>query len=111
VKERVLAPEVFLKEAKKVLKKSKGLPWVAVGVAVERYGDLLNQLPKKQRIPMDFTFDPKVLAQVVWEGVQQGILRTSLQVRPHYLRESDAEVKLKKGLLKPAPLIHRTGIA
>ena len=111
VKERTLAPETFLAEARKVLKKSKTLPWVAVGIAVQRYGDLLKILPKKQRIEMDFTFDPKVLAQIVWEGVQQGILRTSFQVRPHYLRESDAELKLKKGLLKPAPLIHRTGIA
>ncbi|MBS1959047.1 MAG: tRNA (adenosine(37)-N6)-threonylcarbamoyltransferase complex dimerization subunit type 1 TsaB [Bdellovibrionales bacterium] len=111
VKERTIAPEDFLEEAQKLLKKSKTTPWVAIGVAVQRYGDLLKVLPKKQRIDVDFSFDPRVLAQIVWEGVQQGILRTSMQIKPRYLRESDAEVKLKKGLLRPAPLIHRTGIA
>jgi tRNA threonylcarbamoyladenosine biosynthesis protein TsaB len=111
VKERVLTPELFLAEAKKTLTKSPSQPWVAVGLAVHRYADLLDVLPKKRRIELDTSFDPRVLAQIVWEGLQQGILRNSLQIRPHYLRDSDAEVKLKKGLLKPAPLIHRTGIA
>ncbi len=108
VKERTLTPDDFFAEAKAYLKKAgAGTPWLAVGQSVERYESLFKALPSKSRIiPADyFIHQPqaRILVQLGWEAIQQGIERNSLQVFPHYLRASDAEVKLKKGLLKQAP--------
>ncbi len=111
VKERTLSPDALIEEAKKLLKKNRTQSWIATGLAVERYAEQLDSLPAARRIRVNSSFEPRALAQMTWEGFQQGILRSSSQIRPHYLRDSDAEVKLKKGLLKPPPLIHRTGIA
>lgn len=111
LKQELISPQAMLEQVKRTLAKNRSWKWLAVGGVVERYPELLAQLPKSRRIELESIPEALALAQMAWEGAQQGLLFEASQIRPHYLRASDAEVKLKKGLLKPAPLIHRTGIA
>ena len=108
VKERAMTPDEVIQEAKAYLKKNgNSTPWIAIGQSVERYPDVFKTLPSKNRISLMYPFlhqpQARYLVQLGWEAIQQGIQRDSLNVFPRYLRDSDAEVKLKKGLLKQAP--------
>lgn len=108
VKERTLPPAEILEEAKAYLKKAgTKANWIAVGQSVERYPDLFKVLPSKNKIEISEPFmnqiQAKYLVQLGFEAIMQGALRKTGQVLPRYLRDSDAEVKLKKGLLKASP--------
>ena len=114
--EAALTPEtVFLKANQYLKKAGSTTPWIAVGQSVERYAEEFNSLPSKNRIEIHSSIfhqvDPRTLMQLGWEAIQQGILRDPSLLRPRYLRDSDAEVKLRNGQLKPAPLFNRGGIA
>jgi tRNA threonylcarbamoyl adenosine modification protein YeaZ len=122
VSEKTLSPEAVFEEAKQYLKKNATARWVALGQSVERYEDEFKTLPAKRRITLKKGLQqvqPRMLARLAWEAIQQGFSRDSTQIKPRYLRDSDAEVKLKKGLLKPAAIdpsepgsaFHRGGIA
>ena len=106
----------MFQEARQILKKwGKDSQWIAVGQSVDRYADLFkSELPKRQRIMIPHLsnlIEAKTLVQLAFEAIQQGIERDAHHLRPRYLRDSDAEVKLRQGLLKPAPQFHRGGVA
>jgi len=114
VSEKTLSPEQVFEEAKQYLKKNSSARWLAVGQSVERYEDEFKTLPAKRRILLAPAYDrvrPQVLAKLASEAIQQGFSRDFSTLRPRYLRDSEAEVKLKKGLLKPSPVDPSAGIA
>jgi tRNA threonylcarbamoyladenosine biosynthesis protein TsaB len=115
VTEKTMTPEEVMEAAQEYLKKHPKASWLAVGQSVERYSDLFKTLPSKRRVNLHahglHQPQPRVLATLTWESIQQGVVRDPMVVRPRYLRDSEAEVKLKKGLLKVAPVTTRGGIA
>ena len=115
VSESTLTPEEVIESAKAYLAKNAKSSWVAVGQSVERYPDVFKLLPAKRRVDLHAIGlhqpQPRLLATLVWESIQQGVERDPLALRPRYLRDSEAEVKLRKGLLKVSPVAQRGGIA
>jgi len=111
--EAVMTPDEVIEEVSKRLKKDPDLAWLAFGLSVNRYPGVWDALPKKSRICLEATdlsrISEDALVQAAHEAVQQGLERDPARVRPRYLRASEAEVKLKKGLLKPSPVLHRGG--
>lgn len=107
VDEKVLAPEELIQSLAKKLKSSPGSLWIAVGEGRSRYTQYWDRLPKSREISTPFPFSDGIqgryLGMLVWEGYQAGLAREALQVSPRYLRASDAELKLKAGLLPPGP--------
>lgn len=115
VTEKTLTPEEVMEQAKAYLKKNPKSSWIAVGQSVERYPETWKELPVKRRVKlyslMEHQIQPRMLATLVWESVQQGVTRSHNHLKPRYLRASEAEVKLQKGELKVQPVTHRGGIA
>lgn len=113
--EKTLTPEEVMEAAKSYLKKNPKSSWIALGQSTERYPELWKELPVKRKLKTHslgiHQLQPRMLATLVWESVQQGVTRDPLLLKPRYLRDSEAEVKMKKGLLKVAPVTHRGGIA
>jgi tRNA threonylcarbamoyladenosine biosynthesis protein TsaB len=113
VLEGVMEPQAVFDEIRKRLNKDPALKWMAVGQSVLRYAEEWSALPKKSRLQVFLTdahrIQEEVLARTAFEAVQQGLLRESGALRPRYLRASEAEVNLKKGILKPSPVLHRAG--
>ena len=113
--EKTLKPEEVLEGVKTYLKKNPTASWIALGQSVERYPDLWKSLPQIRMLKvhsiMKNQLQPRMLATLVWESVQQGLTRDPLFLKPRYLRDSDAEVKLRNGQLKVQPVTHRGGIA
>lgn len=113
VAEAVLEPERLFDEIRSRLKKNPSLKWMAVGQSVQRYGESWSALPKKSRLQVFLTdvhrIQEESLVRMAFEAVQQGLLRESGMIHPRYLRASEAEVNLKKGILKPSPVLHRAG--
>jgi tRNA threonylcarbamoyl adenosine modification protein YeaZ len=111
VEEDVLAPDDLIRAVKRKLlegvKGDKEAHWAVVGEAKDRYPDIWKKLPKSKQIevPLSFcnTVQGRSLGQLVWEAYQAGIVRPALSVHPRYLRASDAEIKLRSGLLPPGP--------
>lgn len=105
--EAVLTPEDLIREIKRKLHEQttkEKVTWCSVGEGRHRYPDFWKKLPAKlkREIPdpqMDI-IQGRIVAELAWEAVQAGLTRNALQVHPRYLRESDAERKLKAGLLK-----------
>ncbi len=113
--EKTLTPEEVMENAKAYLKKNAKASWVALGQSVERYPDLWKALPVKRKLEVhsitQHQLQPRMMATLVWEAVQQGLFRDPSMLKPRYLRDSEAEVNLRSGKLKVAPVIHRGGIA
>ena len=113
VLESVQTPDQVLNEVGGRLKKDPGLKWLAIGQSVERYPELWAKLPKKSRLQISLSDLHRIrgesLVRLAFEAIQQELFRDPIQVRPRYLRASEAEVKLKAGLLKPSPILHRAG--
>jgi tRNA threonylcarbamoyladenosine biosynthesis protein TsaB len=115
VTEMTLTPEEVIESVKTYLSKNPKSMWVAIGQSIERYPDVFKLLPVKRRIEVHahglHQPQPRILATLMWESLQQTVTRKPLLLRPRYLRDSEAEVKLRKGLLKAAPVAQRGGIA
>jgi tRNA threonylcarbamoyladenosine biosynthesis protein TsaB len=116
VHEAALSAEVVFAEAKKILSKAgEEASWIAIGQSTERYAEEFKTLPAKSRVEINSPFlhqiQPRTLALLGYEAIQQGITRDPSTLRPRYLRDSEAEVKLRNGQLKPQPKFHRGGIA
>jgi tRNA threonylcarbamoyladenosine biosynthesis protein TsaB len=113
VEEDVLTPDELIRAIKRKMsegttKEKAGLTsWAVLGEAAHRYPDLWKKLPASKRILVPTTFSEHVqgrfVGQLAWESYQTGARREPLHVHPRYIRASDAEVKLKKGLLPPGP--------
>jgi tRNA A37 threonylcarbamoyladenosine modification protein TsaB len=108
VEERVLSPDELMKGVKRKLTEGAGAAgWAVVGEGRNRYEDAWKALPKAKRLDVAHSFADQVqgryLGQLVWEAYQAGLTREALQVHPRYIRASDAELKLKAGLLPAGP--------
>ncbi len=105
VEQEVCTPEELLPRLKKRIG-TEGRPWIVVGETRHRYPELWEKLPKKSRLEIG-AFPDEVqgrwVAVLAWEAFQAGVLRSTLEIRPDYLRAPDAELKLKRGLLPPGP--------
>ena len=81
--------------------------WLVVGEGRQRYLDMWSALPREQEIQAPLfahQVQARVLGGMLWQAVGAGFCVESLSVFPEYLRASDAELKLKAGLLKPSPV-------
>ncbi|MEK6579127.1 MAG: tRNA (adenosine(37)-N6)-threonylcarbamoyltransferase complex dimerization subunit type 1 TsaB [Bdellovibrionota bacterium] len=112
VDEFVITPGELLKAVKKKMSEgtssvAKEALWLAVGEGRMRYLDLWKKLPASKELQSVLPFSQGVqgryLGQLAWEAYQAGMARPALKVVPRYLRVSDAELKLKAGLLPPGP--------
>ncbi len=109
VEEQVLSPEELVRRIKRKMTEggARSSSWVAIGEGVRRYPDVWSKLPDARRLEVGISFSDQIqgryLAQLVWEGYQAGIARPALELHPRYLRASDAEIKLKAGLLPAGP--------
>ncbi len=107
VEEVVIRPEELVRMMKKKMGKSSGAQWTAPGEGRKRYPELWGALPSGAELEPAFPFSHLIQGRYVgvlaWEAYQAGLARDPLQVHPRYLRASDAELKLKAGLLPPGP--------
>ncbi|MDR3606168.1 MAG: tRNA (adenosine(37)-N6)-threonylcarbamoyltransferase complex dimerization subunit type 1 TsaB [Oligoflexia bacterium] len=105
VREAVMDPSELVAElVASVAAKSDGY-WLAVGEGRHRYPEAWKKLSEKKRIEPPAPFYDQVqgryLGMISFEAWKAGFAASPLAVHPRYLRASDAEVKLKAGLLKP----------
>ena len=105
VQEQVLRPAELMPLLTEAL--GEAGTWLAMGEGSERYLDFWAQLPADRRIhlPLPFTqgVQGRSVAMLAWEAYQRGLSQQALRVHPRYLRASDAEIKLKAGLLPKGP--------
>lgn len=108
VEEKVLRPGELVRAIKRKLSEGKGGRWVAIGEARQRYSELWKELPEEREFHGIPAFSQHVqgryLGTLAWEAFQAGLSREPLNIHPRYLRAPDAEIKLKAGLLPPAPV-------
>lgn len=102
--EGVLPPEELMRK----VKRSCGADgWLAIGEGRRRYPEAWKTLPRGKELADPLAFGDQVqgryLGMLAWEAWQGGIARRALEVQPRYLRASDAELKLRAGLLRKAP--------
>ena len=109
VVEKVLKPSELVQNLNKKLKVSgKKIGCVVIGEGKNRYADAWAEVSSSIRNVESTLFPDHVqgryLGQLVWEAFQaktgSEISQDGLSVFPKYLRASDAELKLKAGLLK-----------
>ena len=107
VEEAVIEPEDLLEKVQKKLSATKSLQWIAIGEGRSRYPEIWAKLPKSRELKLEVPFGDAIqgryLGMLAWEAFQAGLARDPLLVQPRYLRVSDAELKLKAGLLPPGP--------
>jgi tRNA threonylcarbamoyl adenosine modification protein YeaZ len=108
VQELVLKPELLIESIQEQLSNEDTLRWVVVGEGRKRYSEQWKRLPSSKELLEPIAFEDyiqgKYLGLLAWEATQAGYGREGLQIHPIYLRASDAELKLKSGLLKPSPV-------
>ncbi|MCM2277083.1 MAG: tRNA (adenosine(37)-N6)-threonylcarbamoyltransferase complex dimerization subunit type 1 TsaB [Oligoflexia bacterium] len=108
VSEEVLSPGDLVQLVKKKLAQGKrDAHWTVVGDGRNRYVESWKCLPAAKELKVSQPFPNHVqgryVALLAWEASQAGLARHALKVHPRYLRASDAELKLKAGLLPPGP--------
>jgi hypothetical protein len=108
VEEQVIEPSVLMSSIRKKLAEgSQNTRWIAVGEGRQRYLSDWNQLGSHLELQVPFPHSHHVqgryLGALVWEAFEAGLARDALSVHPRYLRASDAELKLKAGLLGSGP--------
>lgn len=104
VDEKTLAPDEIVRALKRRLSEGKGnSQWIVLGEGALRYPELWEKIAKSKRIlpqaESAHRIQPVAIAWLCWQAYQRGLVRPPLAVTPQYLRESDAERKLKQGLL------------
>ncbi|MCM2322205.1 MAG: tRNA (adenosine(37)-N6)-threonylcarbamoyltransferase complex dimerization subunit type 1 TsaB [Oligoflexia bacterium] len=108
VDEEVLTPDEMVQRVRKKLEQGKRTAtWTVVGEGRQRYPEAWKELPASRELKLPFPFPAHVqgryVALLAWEAYQAGIAREALKTFPRYLRASDAELKLKAGLLPAGP--------
>ena len=110
VAEEVASPEALLKTALKKLAEGKSpeqARWIGVGEGRNRHAKFWKKLPPGKEagiaLPGIHSVQGRYLGSLVWEAYQAGLARPPLDVYPRYLRVSDAERKLRAGLLPAGP--------
>jgi tRNA threonylcarbamoyl adenosine modification protein YeaZ len=108
VLEQVVRPEQLIQDLKKKLSQGGAKSrWIAIGEGRQRYLDFWEKLPKSRELTCPYPYSNQIqgryLGLLVGEAIQAGLGRNGLQIHPRYLRASDAELKLKAGLLAPSP--------
>jgi tRNA threonylcarbamoyl adenosine modification protein YeaZ len=108
--EQVIAPDALMKAVKKKLAEGTqkdDVTWFVVGEGRNRYPEAWKLLPEEAEIVSPVPFSDQIqgryLGLLVWEAFQAGLVRKPLEVHPRYVRASDAELKLKAGLLPKGP--------
>ncbi len=105
VEEAVLRPDDLMNAINKKLGSTGH--WIALGDGADRYPEAWAGLPKDRRIDLPHPFSHGIqgrsVALLTWEAYQAGLARDPLAVHPRYIRASDAELKLKAGLLRAGP--------
>lgn len=103
--EKVLKTEEMIDHVLSRLNKNKKLNWCVV--SKQHSKNIWSELPKRRQVVLPVPFldliSGKYLGMLVWEGFQAGLSKDASEILPRYLRESDAEIKLKAGLLPSAP--------
>ena len=104
VEECVLTPDELMKNVKRKLSEGSGnSTWFAVGEGRHRYADAWKKIPRAKELQSPVNFSGQVqgryVGQLAWEAYQAGLAQSALDIHPRYLRASDAELKLKAGLL------------
>lgn len=108
--EQVISPPELIQSLKKRLQgEGKKARWVAVGEGRQRYlSEWENLYPAKEitsSVPFQNSVQGRYVALLAWEAYQKGMAsEDSLKLLPRYLRASDAELKLKAGLLPSSQL-------
>ncbi|MEO5970671.1 MAG: tRNA (adenosine(37)-N6)-threonylcarbamoyltransferase complex dimerization subunit type 1 TsaB [Bdellovibrionia bacterium] len=108
VQEQVIQPEVLIEKLNENLDRlGKNAQWISVGEGRQRYGEAWENLPADRELKDLNVFPNQIQGRYVgllaFEAVQAGLLHEGLLVNPRYIRPSDAEIKLKAGLLPSGP--------
>jgi tRNA threonylcarbamoyladenosine biosynthesis protein TsaB len=107
VEEEVVDPEILTQRIIQKLKRDSDLRWSVVGDGKRSYPDLWSQVPKRKQVePPVLSPDQiqgRAIATLAWQAAQAGWAKPATEWLPDYLRKSDPELKLERGLLKPAP--------
>lgn len=103
VHEEVLPPGTLMEKLRRSCRASG---WLAIGEGRSRYPEEWKALPARRELRDPLPFGGRIqgryLGMLAWEAWQAGLARPALEVEPRYMRASDAELKLKAGLLRPA---------
>jgi tRNA threonylcarbamoyladenosine biosynthesis protein TsaB len=104
VEEEVVEPDALVR---KIKRKLGAASWIALGEGRGRYADAWAKLPRARELEVPVPHADQVqgrwVGMLAWEAVQAGLAGEALGVHPRYLRASDAELKLRAGLLPPGP--------
>jgi tRNA threonylcarbamoyladenosine biosynthesis protein TsaB len=107
-RELVCAPAVLQSELQEAIRDlGAEASWIVVGEGRQRYSEMWSGLPQERELQAPLfsnQVQARVLGEMIWQAVRVGFCVDSLSVFPEYLRASDAELKLKAGLLKPSPI-------
>ncbi len=107
--EKVLSPMSLVEAIQAILLKNRKSRWVVVGEGRQRYLEDWKKLPEDREWKCPSIFPDQVqgryLGQLVWEAYLGHAGGKALEVYPRYLRASDAEIQLKAGTLRVAPVL------
>lgn len=111
VQEKVLSPEELLGHLTEIFKSfeasGRQLFWCLTGDTKDRYPEIWNQLPQASKIDFQLPFGDviqgKYLALQARKALHANLQISPLDLVPHYLRASSAELKLQQGKLPPGP--------
>lgn len=105
VEEQVITPGALIDALKRELEAiGPTASWIVVGDGRRRYLEYwkklagFNELDVRELLPESVS--GYHLGQLVWQSYETGKAQEGLTLSPRYLRQSDAELKLKAGLLK-----------
>ena len=105
---QVIQPELLIEKLVESLESlGENAQWISIGEGRQRYREAWERLPAARELRDSTIFSNQVQGRYVgllaFEAVQAGLLCDALEVNPLYIRSSDAEIKLKAGLLPPGP--------
>ncbi len=107
-RESAIEPSELIRQMQSELVKHANTKWMMVGQAIGRYPEMIATLPQDRKIEVSdeslHRIQPKMVAKLGFQAILSGKTSLPHELNPRYLRQSEAEVKLKKGLLPQAIL-------